>query len=64
MKMHKQKSGHRQDSTVKINLLSNVQTMSDSQWLVEFVLGLLNSVLNLPVGPVKFFGGIQITKVL
>ena len=38
--------------------------MSDSQWLVEFVLGLLNSVLNLPDGPVKFFGGIQITEVL
>lgn len=37
--------------------------MSDSQWLVEFVLGLLNSVLNLPDGPVKFFGGIQIADV-
>ena len=38
--------------------------MSDSQWLVEFALGLLNSVVNLPDGPVKFFGEIQITDVL
>ena len=40
------------------------KVVSDSQGLVDFALGITNSVLNLPDGRVKFFGGIQITEVL
>ena len=29
--------------------------MSDSPWLVGFAIGLVNSVINLPNGQVKFF---------
>ena len=29
--------------------------MSDSPWLVDFAIGLVNSVINLPNGQVKFF---------
>ena len=38
--------------------------MSDSLRLVDCVTGLVNSVLNLPTGKVKFFGGVQITEEL
>ena len=38
--------------------------MTHSQGLVDFAIGLVKSVLNLPVGWVKFFGGIQITEEL
>ena len=37
---------------------------SDSPGLVDFAIGLVNSVLNLPNGQVKFFWGIQITEEL
>ena len=37
---------------------------SHSLGLVDFASGLVNSVLNLPDGQVKFFGGIQITEEL
>ena len=38
--------------------------MSDSPELVGFAIGLVNFVLKLPDGQVKFFGGIQITEKL
>ena len=38
--------------------------MSDSPGLVDLAIGLVNSVLNLPDGQVKFFGKIQITEEL
>lgn len=38
--------------------------MSDSQGMVNFGIGLVNSVLNLPDGLVKFFEMIQITEEL
>ena len=38
--------------------------MSDSPGLVDFAIGLVNSVLNKPDGQVRFFGGIQITEEL
>ena len=38
--------------------------MSDSPGMVSFGIGLVNSVLNLPDGLVKFFGMIQITDEL
>ena len=31
-------------------------------WLVDFTIGLVNSVLNLPAWQMKFLEGIQITK--
>lgn len=37
------------------------KVMSDSPGMVSFGIGLVNSVLNLPDGLVKFFGMIQIT---
>ena len=36
--------------------------MSDSLVLVDFAIGLVMSVLNLPDGQVLFFGEIQITE--
>ena len=36
--------------------------MSDSQGLVDFAIGLVNSVLNLPDGQVKFFEKIKLQK--
>ena len=38
--------------------------MSDSPELVVFAIVLVNFVLKLPDGQVKFFGGIQITEEL
>ena len=38
--------------------------MSDSPELVNFAIGLVNSVLHLCEGQVMFFGGIQITEIL
>ena len=40
------------------------KVMSDSPGLVDFVIGLVNSVLNLPDGQGKIFRRIKITKVL
>ena len=39
------------------------KVVSDSQGLVDFVIGLVNSVFNLPDGQVMFFLGIRITEV-
>ena len=36
------------------------KVVSDSPGLVDFAIGLVNCVINLPDGQVKFFGGIQI----
>ena len=36
--------------------------MSDSQWLVDFAIGLVNSVLNLPNRQVKFFEEFKLQK--
>jgi len=38
--------------------------VSDGLGLVDFAIGLVNSVLNMPDGQVRFFGGIQITEEL
>ena len=38
--------------------------MSDSPGLVDFAIGLVNSVLNLPDGQAKIFQRSKITKVL
>ena len=35
--------------------------MSDSLGLVDFAIGLVNPVLDLPGGKVKFWGGVQLT---
>ena len=40
------------------------KVVSDSLGLVDFAIGLVNSVLNLPDGQVKFFLGIKITEEL
>ena len=40
------------------------KVVSDSPGLVDFVIGLVNSVLNLPNGQAKTFRRIKITKVL
>ena len=40
------------------------KVVSDSPGLVDFAIGLVNSVLNLPDGQVKIFRRIKITKVL
>ena len=40
------------------------KVMSDSPGLVDFAIGLVNSVLNLPDRQVKIFRRIKITKVL
>ena len=40
------------------------KVVSDSPGLVDFVIGLVNSVLNLPDGEAKIFRRIKITKVL
>ena len=40
------------------------KAMSNSLGLIDFRIGLVNFVLNLPNGQVKFFGGIQITEEL
>ena len=36
--------------------------MSDSPWLVDFAIGLVNSVFNLPVGQVTFFEEFNLQK--
>ena len=38
------------------------KVVSDSLWLVDFALGLVIFVVNLPDGQVLFFGEIQITE--
>ena len=40
------------------------KVVSNNLGLVDFRIGLVNSVHNLPNGQVKFFGGIQITEEL
>ena len=40
------------------------KVVSDSPGLVDFAIGQVNSVLNLPDGQVKIFRRIKITKVL
>ena len=40
------------------------KVMSDSLGLVDFAIGQVNSVLNLPDGQVKIFRRIKITEVL
>ena len=40
------------------------KVVSDSPELVDFAIGLVNSVLNLPDGQVKIFRRIKITEVL
>ena len=40
------------------------KVVSDSPGLVDFAIGLVNSVLNLPDGQGKIFRRIKITKVL
>ena len=40
------------------------KVVSDSLGLVDFAIGLVNSVLNLPDGQAKIFRRIKITKVL
>ena len=40
------------------------KVVSDSLGLVDFAIGPVNSVSNLPDGQVIFFGGIQITEEL
>ena len=40
------------------------KVVSDSPGLVDFAIGLVNSVLNLPDGQAKIFWRIKITKVL
>ena len=42
--------------------ISVQKVMSDSPALVDFAIGQVIFVLNLPNGQVLFFGGIQITK--
>ena len=54
--------------TISLRFSSNVQNakkvMSDSPGLVDFAIGLVNSVLNLPDGQARIFRRIKITKVL
>ena len=40
------------------------KVVSDSPGLVDFAIGLVNSMLNLPDGQAKIFRGIKITKVV
>ena len=49
-----------------VNIISQgaKKVVSDSPGLVDFAIGLVNSVLNLPDGQAKIFRRIQITKVL
>ena len=39
-----------------------MKVVSDSLGLVDFVSGLVNSVLNLPEGQVRFFGEFKLQK--
>ena len=55
----------------KVSILERVdctqhakKVVSDSLGLVDFAIGLVISILNLPDGQTKFFGGIQITEEL
>ena len=62
--------------TILVTMLNVLQTerknlwqgakkvVSDSPGLVDFAIGLVNSVLNLPDGQAKIFRRIKITKVL
>ena len=48
---------------IKLNQRAK-KVVSDSLGLVDFVIGLVNSVLNLPDGQVKIFRRSKITEVL
>ena len=48
---------------IKLNQRAK-KVVSDSPGLVDFVIGLVNSVLNLPDGQVKIFRRSKITEVL
>ena len=48
----------------KMNSQRAKKVVSDSPELVDFAIGLVNSVLNLPDGQVKIFRRIKITEVL
>ena len=50
------------DGIVFIKVQRAKKVLSDSPGLVDFAIGLLNSVLNLPDGEVKFFWGVQMTE--
>ena len=52
-------------SRVKVSKIQRAKkVVSDSPGLVDFAIGLVNSVLNLPDGQVKIFRRIKITEVL
>ena len=50
--------------THAINKQRAKNVVSDSPGLVDFAIGLVNSVLNLPDGQAKIFRRVKITKVL
>ena len=50
--------------TITSALQGAKKVVSDSPGLVEFAIGLVNSVLNLPNGQAQTFRRIKITKVL
>ena len=41
---------------------SSVHAINYSPWLVDFVIGLVNFVIDLPDGQVKFFGELKLQK--
>ena len=52
-------------SRVKVSKIQRAKkVVSDSPGLVDFAIGQVNSVLNLPDGQVKIFRRIKITEVL
>ena len=50
------------ESRIPITIQRAKKVLSDSPGLVDFAIGLVISVLNLPDGQVLFFGEIQITE--
>ena len=52
------------NSAYWLNSVQRKYMVSDSLGLVDFAVGLVNSVLNLPDGQVIFLGKIQITEEL
>ena len=40
------------------------KVVSDSPWLMDFAIGLVNSMLNLPEGQINIFRRVKITEVL
>ena len=52
------------DFNIDLLKQSAKKVVSDSPGLVDFAIGLVNSVLNLPDGQAKIFRRIKITKVL